>query len=315
MATPLYEPQRNFSVTRGEEILRSGHYACPGCGIMPMIRLLLKVFGKRTIIVTPACCYAVVDGPFPYSSAGVPLLHTAFEAAASYASGVRAALDMLGETDVHVVVIAGDGGTFDIGLQALSAAAERNENFLYVCYDNEAYMNTGIQRSSATPILAWTTTTPARSPKREPKKDLGGIMAAHRIPYFATASLAFPEDLDAKLRKARDLKGFRMIHYYSACPTGWKTDSRYMVTLSRLAVQTRMFPLYEVEHGELYRITVDPEPVPLKKYLKLQGRFKHLTDDHIRVLEREIQHNWERLQQLVKLSPEPPSAEPAAAAG
>lgn len=309
MLNPTFRPQRTFQVIHSDEILQSGHFACPGCGIMPMIRQLLKIYGKKTIIVTPACCYAVVDGPFPYSSAGLPLLHTAFEAAAAYASGVRAALDMKNQTDIQVVVIAGDGGTFDIGIQALSAAAERNENFLYICYDNEAYMNTGIQRSSATPLLAWTTTTPYRTPKREPKKDLGAIMAAHRIPYFATASLGFPEDLDYKLQKARDTQGFRMIHYYSSCPTGWKLDSRYMVTLARLAVQTRIFPLYEVEHGEIYRVTVDPDPIPLKEYLSLQGRFKHLTENDIRFLEQEVQYQWKRLKQLESLSSHPATPE------
>ncbi len=301
MATPIHQ-QQTFKVYRGDEILQPGHYACPGCGVMPFARLLLKVFGKRSIIVTPACCYAVIDGPFPTSSAGVPLLHTAFEASAAYASGVRAALDMLGEEDVHVIVIAGDGGTFDIGLQALSAAAERNENIVYICYDNEAYMNTGIQRSSATPLKAWTTTTPAKSPKREPKKDLGGIMAAHRIPYFATASLAYPEDLTKKLEKARDLHGFRMIHYFSPCPTGWKADSRHMVTLARLAVQTRMFPLYEVEYGKYYRFTLDPDPVPIKKYLDIQGRFRHLTKEDIENIQKEINDRYEYLKRLAELS-------------
>ncbi len=288
-------PLRTFDIPEGEEIMEPGHYACPGCGITPMVRLLLRVFGRATMIVTPACCYAVVDGPFPYSSAGVPLLHTAFEAAAAYATGVRAGLDMLGESDVQVVVIAGDGGTFDIGLQALSAAAERNENILYICYDNEAYMNTGIQRSSATPLLAWTTTTPARAPKQEPKKDLGGIMLAHRIPYFATASMAYPDDLYRKLVRARDTRGFRMIHYFSPCPVGWRVDSRYSIRLARLAVQSRVFPLYEAEYGERVRITVDPDPVPVEAYLKLQGRFKHLRPEDIRRIQQEVDRNWARL--------------------
>lgn len=297
-------PQPTFQTPRDkDEILQPGHYACPGCGVMPFVRLLLKVFGRRTIIVTPACCYAVIDGPFPYSATGVPLLHTAFEASASYAAGVRAALDMQGQDDVHVVVIAGDGGTFDIGLQALSAAAERNENIVYVCYDNEAYMNTGIQRSSATPLGAWTTTTPVRSPKREPKKDLGGIMTAHGIPYFATASLSHPEDLREKLEKARDKKGFRMIHYFSPCPTGWKTDSRYMVTLARLAVETRIFPLYEVYYGKYYRITVDPAPKPVQDYLKIQGRFKHLTREQIDAIQQNVDENWNRLLTLADTFP------------
>jgi len=268
-----------------------------------MYKLLLRSFGRNTVIVTPACCYAVIDGPFPYSAAGVPLLHSAFEATAAFASGVRAGLDMQGDRDAQVVAVAGDGGTFDIGLQALSGSAERNENFLYVCYDNEAYMNTGIQRSSATPRTAWTTTTPRSSPKKEAKKDMGAIMAAHRVPYFATTSIAYPQDLYYKLEKAKSIDGFRMIHYFSPCPVGWKTDSRVSIKLSRLAVQSRVFPLYEIEHGEVYRLTVNPDPVPVADYLKAQGRFSHLGEDDIRTVQEEVDHNWRRLQRLVDAAP------------
>lgn len=297
---PVFQPKNTFGpdtarVSDAEEILQHGHLACPGCGVMPMIRLLLKVFGERTIFVVPACCYAVIDGPFPYSASGVPLLHCAFETAGASASGVRAALDIRGISDVQVIAIAGDGGTFDIGLQSLSAAAERNEDFLYICYDNEAYMNTGIQRSSATPLGAWTTTTPELSPKSEPKKNLGGIMAAHRIPYFATASIAYPDDLLRKFETAKNTKGFRMIHYYCPCPTGWKADSRDMVKLARLAVQTRVFPLYEVIDGSEWKITVRPEPAELKEYLKIQGRFKHLKEPDVEHMQQNIEREWYQL--------------------
>ena len=295
-------PKRNFDIPDSEDLMRQGHLACPGCGAMPMYRLLLRVFGKRTIIVTPASCFAVIDGPFPFSAAGVPLLHTAFEAAAAFASGVRAALDRCGPEDVQVVVVAGDGGTFDIGLQALSAAAERNENFVYICYDNEAYMNTGIQRSSATPRVGWTTTTPVKAPKKEPKKDLGAIMAAHRIPYFATAAVAYPDDLYRKLERAKNTEGFRMIHYLSPCPVGWKTDSRLTVKLSRAAVQSRVFPLYEVEHGERYRLTVDPEPVPVANYLAMQGRFSHLDRDQVAAIQRDVDDDWRRFGRILEMS-------------
>ncbi len=196
-------PKRKIYCSKGTSLARvAAPCRCTNC--------CSASFGKETAIVTPACCFAVIDGPFPYSAAGVPLLHTAFEASAAFASGVRAGFDMRGDKDVQVVVMAGDGGTFDIGLQALSASAERNENFVYICYDNEAYMNTGIQRSSATPKAGWTTTTPVDAPKQEAKKDIGAIMAAHRIPYFATASIAYPDDLYAKLEKAKNTKGFRM---------------------------------------------------------------------------------------------------------
>lgn len=304
--TTTFQPKNTFGdetarVACDPEILQSGHLACAGCGITPMLRLALKVFGPRTVLVVPACCYAVVDGPFPYSASGVPLMHVAFETSGASASGVRAALEMRGIKNVHVLVVAGDGGTFDIGLQSLSAAAERNEDFVYICYDNEAYMNTGIQRSSATPLGAWTTTTPELSPKSQPKKDLGAIMAAHRVPYFATASLAYPDDLLAKLERARDTKGFRMIHYYCPCPTGWKADSRDMVKLARLAVQSRVFPLYEVVNGDQWNITANPETAELEEYLRIQGRFKHLEAPQIEEMKGTIAREWDHLERLTRL--------------
>jgi 2-oxoisovalerate ferredoxin oxidoreductase beta subunit len=299
-----FKPKSNYAdstvrVSSQEEILKQGHLACPGCGVMPLMRLLLKVFGHQTILVVPACCYAVIDGPFPYSASGVPVMHCAFETAASSASGIRAALDMRGIKDVEVIAFAGDGGTFDIGLQSLSAAAERNENFLYICYDNEAYMNTGIQRSSATPLGAWTTTTPDETPKSEPKKNLGRIMAAHGIPYFATASLAYPDDLVTKLEKAKQFHGFRMIHYFSPCPTGWKADSRHMVKLSRLAVQTGVFPLYEVADGKKWTITQHPKHAELEDYFAIQGRFKHLGPESVIRIRQNVEQEWDW---LVKMS-------------
>ncbi|MBI1747016.1 MAG: pyruvate synthase subunit beta [Acidobacteria bacterium] len=295
MALTTFTPKPNFDLLKVEDVSSPGHLACPGCGIMPAYRTALQVLGKNTIIVAPACCFAVVDGPFPYSAAGVPFMHCAFETAAASAAGVRAALEVLGRDDTNVVAWAGDGGTFDIGLQALSASAERNEDMIYVCYDNEAYMNTGIQRSSATPRMAWTTTTPQQAPKIEYKKDLGGIMAAHRIPYFATASLAHPEDMMAKFRKAKELRGFRMIHYFCPCPTGWKTDARYMVKLDRLAVQTKVFPLYEVFGGRRYVLNVASEGLPVSEYLKIQGRFSHLQPEDIKLIQQEVNDNYEEL--------------------
>ena len=288
-----------------DRIVHRGHLACPGCGATPAFRMALDVLGRNTIVAAPACCFAVIDGPFPYSASGVPFLHTAFEASAAYASGVRAALDVRGEKETNVLVWAGDGGTFDIGLQALSAAAERNENLLYVCYDNEAYMNTGIQRSSATPRGAWTTTTPAGHTKVEPKKDLGEIMAAHRIPYFATASLSHPADLVAKLGKAKKLKGFRMIHYFSPCPTGWKADSRHMVELARRAVDAGLFPLYEVYDGERLVINHRPSWRPVKEYVELQGRFRHFKDADLAAMEAEARASWERLEHRARLNAGP----------
>lgn len=279
-----------------EELLLSGHLACPGCGGALAMRHALKALGKETILVIPACCWSIIAGAFPYSSVEVPLFHTAFETAGSVASGVKAALEILGDTKTQVVAWAGDGGTFDIGFQALSGAVERNEDFIYVCYDNEAYMNTGIQRSSATPWGAWTTTTPVRHSKERPKKDIVAIMAAHRIPYTATATVAYPEDLIRKVKKAKEIRGAKFIHILSPCPPGWKSEPAHSIKLSRLAVQTKVFPLYEVEHGKEWRITVWPKRfVSVREYLKLQGRFAHLTEENIQTIQDNVDRAWEEL--------------------
>jgi pyruvate/2-oxoacid:ferredoxin oxidoreductase beta subunit len=263
-------------------------------------RWILKGLGKRTIIATPACCMAVCDGPFPYSASNVPFMHCAFETAAITASGIRAGLDMTGVKDVTVVAWAGDGGTFDIGIQALSGSAERNDDILYICYDNEAYMNTGIQRSSATPILAWTTTTPPPYPKETPKKNIGEIMAGHRIPYFATLSLAFPEDFFSKLEKAKKTKGFRMLHIFAPCPTGWRYPENITIKLSRLAVATRIFPIYEIENGIKWILNPMPPKQPVNEYIRLQGRFRHLEDKDIELIQQFVDQEWERLKDHAK---------------
>ncbi len=223
---------------------------------------------------------------------GVSFLHCAFETAASTAAGVRAGLDARGTRDVLVLAWAGDGGTFDIGLQALSACAERNEDFLYVCYDNEAYMNTGIQRSSATPLNAWTTTTPRGALKPQPKKDIDAILAAHRIPYQATASPAFPQDYVAKFRRAAVTRGFRFIHVLAPCTAGWKHEERLTIELSRLAVHSRVFPLFEIFAGGRPKITVRPEGTAVRDYLRHQGRFSGLSDAEIAEIQQEVDARW-----------------------
>jgi pyruvate/2-oxoacid:ferredoxin oxidoreductase beta subunit len=287
-----------------EELLSSGHLACPGCGATIAMRYALKALGKKTILVVPACCWSVIDGPSPYSSVGVPLYHTAFETAASVASGVKAGLDIQGDTETTVVAWAGDGGTFDIGFQALSGAAERNEDFIYICYDNEAYMNTGIQRSSATPYGAWTTTTPVENPKRERKKNIDEALAAHRIPYIATATVAFPEDLIRKVGKAKSLKGTRFIHIFSPCPPGWKSAPEHSVRISRLAVESKVFPLYEIEDGTKYTISYEPDGVPVEGYLKMQDRFKHLAKEDIGYIQNEVDRGWQRLLAKARMAVE-----------
>jgi pyruvate ferredoxin oxidoreductase beta subunit/2-oxoisovalerate ferredoxin oxidoreductase beta subunit len=263
------------------------------------MRYVLDALGEKTIIVIPACCWSIIAGPFPYSTLKVPLLHTAFETAAIAAAGVRAALDTQGDEETTVVAWAGDGGTFDIGLQALSGAAERNENILYICYDNEAYMNTGIQRSSATPWGAWTTTTPEF--KREYKKDIMQIMAAHRIPYAATASIAYPDDLVGKVMKAKSLTGLRFLHVFAPCPTGWKASSELSVQLARLAVLTRVFPLYEIEWGTDCTLGEVEEPLPVSEYTRHQGRFKNLDEKALQLVQECIDDRWAFLQSMSKI--------------
>ncbi len=280
-----------------DEILSPGHLGCSGCGATLAMRLALKALGRQTILVVPACCWSVIDGPSPYSAAGVPVMHTPFASAAASASGVRAALDMRGDRETLVCAWAGDGGTFDIGLQALSAAAERNEDILYVCYDNEAYMNTGVQRSSATPFGAWTTTTPSARVKDRPKKDLLAIMVAHGIPYAATATVAYPDDLVAKFTRARAMRGTRFLHLLSPCPPGWKIPAEMMVASARQAVAARVFPLVEVEDGRRWRITVDPPPMPLAEYVRGQGRFRQIAEDaeRLAVIEAAVADRWARI--------------------
>jgi len=278
-----------------EELLYSGHVGCPGCGASLSMRYALQALGRKTIVVIPASCWSVIANAFPATSLKVPILNVLFETAAITASGVKTGLVAQGVTDVSVMAWAGDGGTFDIGLQSLSGCAERNEDIIYVCYDNEAYMNTGIQRSSATPFMSWTSTTPNPAFKDTPKKDIMEIMAAHRVPYAATASVAFPEDFLNKMRKAREIKGLRFIHILSSCPPGWKFPSELSVKISRLAVDTKVFPLYEVENGRKYTITVTPKGLPVTDYLKMQGRFSHLTAKTIQAIQANVDEEWEVL--------------------
>ncbi|NOY05177.1 MAG: 3-methyl-2-oxobutanoate dehydrogenase subunit beta [Chlorobi bacterium] len=281
------------------ELMYSGHLACPGCGASLAMRYALKALGKNTMVIIPACCWSIIAGPFPYSALDVPIYHTAFETAAAVASGMKAALDQLGKSDVTVMAWAGDGGTYDIGFQALSGAAERNEDFLYVCYDNEAYMNTGIQRSSSTPFGAWTTTTPENHTKERPKKDIVGILAAHRIPYLATVSVAYPEDFIRKFQKAKSIRGMKFIEILSPCPPGWKTADDQSIRISRLAVESRIFPLLEIEHGEKYTLNLEPEGISVRDYLEAQGRFKKLSEKDVEHIQKEVDRKWEALKKRI----------------
>jgi len=277
------------------ENLGHGHVACAGCGAAIGMRFALKALGKKAVMVIPASCWSIIPGSWPYSGIQIPVVHAGFVTGGATATGIRAALDVRGDQETVVTVWAGDGATFDIGFQSLSGAAERNEDILYICNDNEAYMNTGTQRSSATPRFAWTTTTPAEQPKENRKKDMMAIMADHRIPYAASATIAYPEDFFQKMEKAKKIKGTRFIHLFSPCPPGWKTPSELTVKLSRLAVRSRVFPLYEVEGGRTYTLHEEPRTVPVRDYLRLQGRFSHLTDRDIEAFQDMVDEEWEHL--------------------
>jgi pyruvate/2-oxoacid:ferredoxin oxidoreductase beta subunit len=271
-----------------------GHLACPGCGATLAMSWVLSVLGKQSVVALPASCFSIISGAFPNFPLRVNLVHAAFETAAAVATGLKVGLEATGRPDVTVVAWAGDGGTFDIGLQALSGAAERNEDILYVCYDNEAYMNTGNQRSSATPLFAWTTTTP--SGELGEKKDILAIMAAHRIPYAASASIAYPEDLKAKVKRAIAFRGTKFIHILCPCPTGWRMTQDMTITAARLAVATGAFPLLEIENGTRTVISHRPtQRVPVGQYMKVQGRFGNLTDEMIGATQRAVDERWERL--------------------
>ncbi len=275
--------------------LRPGHAACPGCGLAIAMKLVLQALGPRTISVIVPSCEGAIGGVYPFTSYGVPTFHSAFEIAAPTAAGIANALKIQGREDIQVVAFAGDGGTFDIGLQSLSGVAKNNDNILYVCLDNEAYMNTGIQVSSATPAYAWTGTTPEGNPRR--KKNIMEIMAAHYNPYSATATIGFPQDLQQKILKCKTIRGTKFIHLLSPCPTGWRMPSDLSPEISILAVETKVFPLYEVWEGKRYIINYEPRGLPVEVYLLKQGRFKHLKKEQIEQIQKDVDEEWERLKQ------------------
>lgn len=299
MKTPV-----NIRLLTREELLLPGHAACPGCPESIGLRIIGKALGRRVIVVIPASCSSIIQGPYPKSALSIPTLNIAFAAGAAAASGISNALEILGKSDVQVVVWAGDGGTGDIGLQSLSGAAERGENIIYVCDDNEAYMNTGIQRSSLTPYGAWTTTT--WRGKTEWKKDMPRIVASHNVPYIATASIGYPLDFAEKLRKASKIRGFKYIHLLSPCPTGWRFPPERTIEIGRLAVLTGMWPLYEIEYGRFKlsspssRLVDKDRRVPVEKYIKVQGRFHHWSEEDIREIQRRVDEMWEEIKRLIE---------------
>jgi len=304
----IYAPK----LVEKKEFFSPGHRACQGCGEVLALRLLLKGMGEDTVVANATGCMEIISSAYPCTAWEVPYIHVAFENAAAVASGVDAGLKALrrkgkiADRDVKAVAIAGDGGTVDIGFQALSGAMERGHDIIFFCLDNEAYMNTGIQRSSATPFMAATTTSPAGKAikgQRTGKKNVPEIMVAHNVPYVATACPSYPLDLLNKVEKARRTKGPAYIHIFSVCPTGWRAPSDETIKLGRLAVETGVFPLYEVENGK-YRITVEmPETRrPIKDYLKSQGRFRHLDPSDVAKVQALVDKEYRKLLHKVETS-------------
>jgi pyruvate ferredoxin oxidoreductase beta subunit/2-oxoisovalerate ferredoxin oxidoreductase beta subunit len=234
-----------------------------------------------------------------YKKEPIPTIFVPFGSPAICAGGLKSAFVARGDTETVVVVWVGDGATFDIGLGGISAAAERNEDIIYVCYDNEAYANTGNQRSSATPRQVITTTTHFPMVKRENKKDIMSIMAAHNVPYAATATIAYPDDLMRKVQKARSISGFRFFHILTPCVTGWQYPSQFTIKMSYLAVESKMFPLFEVENGLTYTINKEPLGMPVDDFVKNQGRYRHLASQDLTDLQRTVDERWKRLCWLV----------------
>ncbi|MCL2336954.1 MAG: thiamine pyrophosphate-dependent enzyme [Firmicutes bacterium] len=274
-----------------EKIFCSGHHACPGCNEALAFRYIMNTLGKDTIAVVPPSCGAIISGPQPLSSMRIPVYQTTLEASAASAAGIKRALKAQGKDHVQVVAIAGDGGTYDIGFQALSSAAERNEDIIYICMDNEGYMNTGAQKSSSTPYLAYTTSTPGGKPTA--KKNVAEIMAAHRIPYMATATTGYLDDLANKVRKAKEIKGMRFIVILVPCLDGWGVADNEGAKVSRLAVQTGFFPLYEVENGTKYTLNHGSEGIPVAAYINRQKRFRHLAPEQVESIQQRVDADWE----------------------
>ncbi|MDD1685371.1 thiamine pyrophosphate-dependent enzyme [Methanoregula sp.] len=272
--------------------------ACAGCGDSLTLRYVLKAAGPDIVLVMPAGCTAAFQGIYPKTAFTVPVVNIAFGAAAACASGISRMFLATGRT-TKVIVYAGDGGTLDIGLQALSGAFERRTDFLYICYDNEAYGNTGMQRSGATPLGAKTTTTPAG--KAEVKKDIDAIIAAHNPPYQATACASYPQDLFRKVRKALTFRGPTFIHVLSPCPPGWRYSSEKTIEVGRLAVKSGMWALWEREHGNLAisapTKAAMKKPVPLEEYLSVQGRFKGIDGTTVEQLKEQIRETFHRFRE------------------
>jgi pyruvate ferredoxin oxidoreductase beta subunit/2-oxoisovalerate ferredoxin oxidoreductase beta subunit len=283
-----------------QQMFASGHAACPGCPMAVAIRHILNTMGPDTIAVAAPSCAAIMCGPQPYSSMDIPVYQTSLESSAAAASGIRRALDTQGKHEITVIALAGDGGTYDIGFQALSSAVERNEDMIYFCFDNEGYMNTGGQKSSATPLYASTGSTPAGKPSK--KKNLIEIMAAHEIPYAATATPAHLPDLVHKVEKAKNIPGSRIITVLIPCLAGWGLGDDEGIASARLAVDSGVFPLYEVEGGHRYTLNQTTKTRTVKDYLQAQRRYGHLTDEELGEVQASVDKSWAYLVQRSEAS-------------
>lgn len=277
----------------GLPLVSHGLTTCEGCAMELVGRTMLEVLGPNTIVLTPPSCSAILTGYGLETGWRIPAFQSNLENIAAYCSGIRVALEVLGKRDVHVVAFAGDGGTVDIGLQSLSGAIERGHRLIYVCYDNEAYMNTGIQRSGATPIGAWTTTTPLG--KRESKKNIVGMLRAQGIPYIATASAGYIDDFRRKVEVAKEIDGPSYLHVLTPCATGWRFPPKDTITIARLAVDTLLWPLYQVIDGNLTITRRVASPKPVQEYIERQGRFRSISAEQLHHLEETAQLSWQEL--------------------
>lgn len=279
-----------------DELVHPGNRACAGCGLSLVYRIGLKALGRDTILVVPPSCLTVLQGLYPIAATQLPCLNVTFASTAAAATGVLGALRAQKRENTTVAAWAGDGGTSDIGIQALSGACERGEDFIFLCYDNEAYMNTGVQRSGTTPQHVLTTTTPI-SGKQQVKKDMPAIMAAHGLDYVATASAAYPLDLYDKIRKAKTMSGPRYIHIHTPCPAGWGFSARRTIEIGRLAVETGSVDLYEIEKGH-FRLTGQSKKMlgkdrkPLTAYFETQARFRGLSEEKVAALQAQVDAKW-----------------------
>jgi pyruvate ferredoxin oxidoreductase beta subunit len=283
-----------------DELVHPGNRACAGCGLSLIYRIGLKALGRDTILVVPPSCLTVLQGLYPIAATQLPCLNVTFASTAAAATGILGAMRAKKNTSTTVAAWAGDGGTSDIGLQALSGACERGEDFVFICYDNEAYMNTGVQRSGTTPQGVLTTTTPI-SGKKQKNKDVPAILAAHGIPYVATASPAYPLDLYDKIKKAKTISGPKYIHVHTPCPSGWGFNPRYAIKIGRLAVESGLFDLYENENGRFELSSpssrlLKKERRPVSEYLETQGRFRGFSDAQIATIQQEVDAKWDTYQ-------------------